>query len=1094
MFGSQGTEVDIRALCDNGSQVNLITNSAIARLGLKPTVSRTTFLGIGGTSLGASLGELTIQTKLKNGKTISNNFFVVKKITSYSPQPSDQQITWGIPRSQLADDQYTQPGQIEALLGAGIWIQIIKNKIIKARNNKALAHQTELGYVIFENQSDPYQNEDPYIGAISKGPSIKQLSDSIQRLWEMEELPQQKILTDEEKACEEVYAKSHSRDSKGRYIVRIPFNQKIKELGASRKMAMHQFFAMEGRMKRNAEFATKYKAFMTEYEALGHMSQVRDEAQDGYYTPHHGVFSSNKFRVVFNASAKTTTNISLNETQMVGEKLQPDLFVTLINFRQYKYGLTADIEKMYRQILVHQDDRKYQKILWRGSPQGPIKTYQLNTVTYGHACAPHCAIRTLIQCANDHDRLFPRAAKILRECFYVDDLLTGAHTIQDAQDLKNEVTSILEKGKFKITKWKTNGHFYEKIPLGDKDEGERPSVLGLCWDLSTDTFMYKLSEDKEEESREYFWTKRRILSKIARLYDPNGYLGPIIMTGKMIMQDIWKENLDWDEKIIGPIQGKWKSFNEDLKKIKTISINRWLGTTNGKIQLHGFCDASEKGYGAVIYCRVKEGQKYRVEIIASKSKVAPLKMTTIPRLELCAASLLVNLMKVVINTMTEQKIRSFCWTDSQIVLHWLAKSSTTLKTYVANRVANIQGKNEKLNLTWKWVAGQDNPADLISRGVAPSELQTESKWWNGPEWLGAEETTWPPQPEVFKIPLDQEIHQEIKTVHLATKGEVTEELTRGKWHKHNLERQRAFPLLAAYGEWEKLMRVTALVHRACFNFKNPGERLTGTLSSGEREKSTNFLIQLDQKMAFKKEMEDAKERGRINIGTLTVMWDKETKLLRIDGRIKSENLTRDEQYPIVLSEKGNLTPLLIRDAHQKTNHGGTQLMLQYLRARYWIIGARRATKRITRNCPICFKLRMTTSEQLMASLPTFRTTPSRPFSKIGVDYAGPVMVRSGLGRLPKLTKAWIAVFICLATRAIHLELVGDASTDSFIAALRRMTSRRGIVTEIVSDNGTNFVGANNYLKEIIRAQENSKDQIEGEFNLKWRFITPRSNQ
>lgn len=156
-------------------------------------------------------------------------------------------------------------------------------------------------------------------------------------------------------------------------------------------------------MKRNAEFATKYRAFMSEYETLGHMTQVRDVQEDGYYTPHHGVLSSNKFRVVFNASAKTTTGVSLNETQLVGEKLQQDLFVVLMNFRQYKYGITADIEKMYRQILIHPDDRKYQKILWRENEQEPIRTFQLNTVTYGHACAPHCAVRTLVQCARDNE-------------------------------------------------------------------------------------------------------------------------------------------------------------------------------------------------------------------------------------------------------------------------------------------------------------------------------------------------------------------------------------------------------------------------------------------------------------------------------------------------------------------------------------------------------------------------------------------------------------------------------------------------------------------------------------------------------------------
>lgn len=684
-------------MCDNGSQVNLITDKIIQKLGLKYTKTHTNFLGIGGANLGSSLGEVVLQIELKNGNLIKDTFFVVKNITNYSPKSNYNPVQWDLQSNQLADTKYHQPGQIEALLGVGIWIQIIEPGIKKDNGNQALAQNTKLEYVIFKYIRDPYQIEHPYIGAISMGSSIAQLTESIQRLWEIEELPQQKFQTDEEKACEAFFEKTHTRDHTGRYIVRIPFNEKIKELGKSRKMALHQFFAMERKMKRNDEFANKYRIFMSEYETLGHMSPIHDK-EEGYYTPHHGILSSNKFRIVFNASAKTTNGISLNETQMIGEKLQKDLFVLLISFRQYQYGITADIEKMYRQILVHSDDRKYQKILWRKNESEPIKTYQLNTVTYGHTCAPHCAIRALKQCAIDNKDIAPRGSKMILECFYVDDLLTGAHTPEDVQRVKDEVSAVLECGQFKITKWKTNGQFYEKVELGNRNEEEKSSVLGLCWDLRTDSFMYKVHEEKVEQDKTYIWTKRRILSKIAKLFDPNGYLGPVTMAGKIIMQELWKIQLDWDDEVTGKIAQTWKSFNDDLKNIKDISIKRWLGTTNhDKIHLHGFCDASEKGYGAVVYCRIGKIEPYQMTIIASRSRVAPLKTTTIPRLELCAASLLVNLMKVIINTLQDQEFQSFCWTDSRIVLQWLTKPPGTLKTYVANRVANIQTKNKQNN-------------------------------------------------------------------------------------------------------------------------------------------------------------------------------------------------------------------------------------------------------------------------------------------------------------------------------------------------------------------------------------------------------------
>lgn len=288
------------------------------------------------------------------------------------------------------------------------------------------------------------------------------------------------------------------------------------------------------------------------------MEELWEEHESGYYIPHHGVITAEKFRVVFNGSMKTTSGISLNETQLVGEKLQPDLFITLMNFRKYKYGITADIEKMYRQVLVHESDKQYQKILWRPNEQTPVKVYKLNTVTYGQACAPHCAIRALLQCAIDNEQNFPRGASIVRSSFYVDDLLTGANTLEEVEQIKIEITRLLSLGGFHITKWKTNGEFFEKLEFKNEEEH---SVLGLCWDLKNDSFFYKIREG--DTPNDPVWTKRKVLSRIGQMYDPNGFLGPVILKGKMIIQELWKDQLSWDQPIEGKIKEKWEAFNED---------------------------------------------------------------------------------------------------------------------------------------------------------------------------------------------------------------------------------------------------------------------------------------------------------------------------------------------------------------------------------------------------------------------------------------------------------------------------------------------------------------------------------------------------
>lgn len=484
----------------------------------------------------------------------------------------------------------------------------------------------------------------------------------------------------------------------------------------------------------------------------------------------------------------------------------------------------------------------------------------------------------------------------------------------------------------------------------------------------------------------------------------------------------------------------------------------------------------------------REGKTYRIEIIASKSKVAPLKTMTIPRLELCAASLLANLIKTVSPTFQKERVKTYGWTDSQIVLHWITKPSSNLRTYVANRVANIQTKSGEFSIDWKWIQGLQNPADLISRGTTALELREEAKWWQGPTWLKQDSNKWPEQPITPIIPREVDAEREFKTVHLTVNGG----LTKGKWFKCDMQKQKTFPLLEAYSRWDKLLKVTSMLFRACHNFRKPQARQLGTLTKNEQQRAHNYLIQLDQTNVFRREIQTFKTTRTGTIGTLAVIWDPETELLRINGRIQSKNLTRDEQFPIIIPKEGDLGILLVRDAHEKTGHGGNQLMLQYLRTKYWLTGARQIAKNTTRQCPICFRYRMKTSEQLMAALPTIRTTPTRAFTRTGVDYAGPVMIRSALGRFPKLTKAYISVFVCLVTRAIHLELVSDETTEAFIEAFRRMVARRGLVAEMVSDNGRNFVGANNYLKTIIEEQQKRAPELEREFNLKWNFITPRA--
>jgi len=229
-------------------------------------------------------------------------------------------------------------------------------------------------------------------------------------------------------------------------------------LGDSKSITLKRFLTLERKFDRGKLFKAQYAQAFTEYLSRGHVSLVEDPEDDGYYMPHHAVFKESsdttKIRIVFDASAKSSNGISLNDVLMVGPTIQNTLFAYLVRFRTYKYVLTADIERMYLQVLVHPDERRYQRVLWRRNDK--IETYQLNTLAFGISSSPFLAICTLHKLADDERHVFPKAAEVLKTHLYVDNLLSGADTIVEARFIRNELTALLARGGFNLRQWASN--------------------------------------------------------------------------------------------------------------------------------------------------------------------------------------------------------------------------------------------------------------------------------------------------------------------------------------------------------------------------------------------------------------------------------------------------------------------------------------------------------------------------------------------------------------------------------------------------------------------------------------------------------------
>ncbi|UYV73046.1 hypothetical protein LAZ67_10001662, partial [Cordylochernes scorpioides] len=461
------------------------------------------------------------------------------------------------------------------------------------------------------------------------------------------------------------------------------------------KIRWSQQWAMERRLDREVYLRGEYCSSMKDYEELDHMTPLPEQAardvEGCCFLPHHAVRGTQpdkkKLRVVFDAATKTTNGFSLNDRLYAGPKLQNDISSVLLRWRLLKIVMVAEIEKMYRQILVQPQDALRQRILWRQNSRETMRPYQLNTVRYGTSPAPFLALRTLIQLAK-YGHLYPKAAEAIRRDTYVDDILTGPENSLEAMGLQRELIDLLRGGGFVLKKWTSmDPALLDQIPEGDRleqivfEKTEIVKTLGLGWDPREDFFVYAISYPSKTEE----FTKRQMLYFIAKQNDPMGWMAPLVIVGKILIQRIWITGTTWDEPLDDSIKIIWQIL-------------------------------------------------------------APIRRISIPRLELCAAVLLTRLVIQIMPSL-ELDIESItCWTDATIVLQWIKTLSRTLPTFVGNRVSEIQACRKIKQ--WRHVPSKDNPADIASRGTIGSGLRDSQLWWKVPTRLAASPKLWPEMPNI----------------------------------------------------------------------------------------------------------------------------------------------------------------------------------------------------------------------------------------------------------------------------------------------------------------------------------------------------------
>ncbi|XP_049875316.1 uncharacterized protein LOC126373281 isoform X1 [Pectinophora gossypiella] len=902
--------------------------------------------------------------------------------------------------------------------------------------------------------------------------------------WRAEKVPE--IFPEqvpEQDYCEKLFQET-TRLENNKFLVtmptKVPLEQINSELGDSFNQALQRFINLEKKLQKNPVLFREYKKFIDQYTELKHGEYIDINSYDlskdpVFFLPHHAVINESsrttKLRTVFDGSMRTNNKISLNDLLMNGPVVQKELFEILISFRLEAYFFICDIQKMFRCIQLNPSQRSLQNILWRESPEKDILCIQLSTVTYGLKSSSYLATRCLIELATRYKDQFPLASAILINNTYVDDVLVTSKTECELLQMKAELVGLLELGSFYLHKWASNSTaLLQTIPVDSRYFGEvelhndmSVKTLGVSFDVKDDLFKTACPEPYKSTHD----TKRDILSYISKFYDPLGLIGPILVRAKVIMQQLWLSETDWDSIPPENVRKMWVDFSHDLSLMEPIKVPRCVTTQGIAVhQLIGFADASSVAYGCCLYLRSIDAQgNIRLELLCSKSRVNPLrKQLTVPRLELNAALLLSELSVKVYNTLIK-KINvhdTYLFSDSQIVLAWLKTDATKLQTYVANRVRAIQELTH--SCSWQYINTAENPSDCLSRGLQPQELKDHHLWWNGPLFLHNKDYN-------FQSILDMPTYlPEVKCSDNKVVCNTTTTLDTNVYEK-----------LKKFSNINKMSRVFSYILRFCNNLKKDAVKQTGFLSTAELHKALLLIVKNEQHHFYESEIKCLSNQRQLTGSSLTPLTPflDGNGILRVGGRLHNASMPYNAKHPAILPKGSEIADLIIRDEHLKLLHAGQKLVLTSLKQRFWLIDGLRTVKKVIHKCVTCFRLKASASAQLMGSLPAERITACRPFQKVGIDFAGPVSVKNSRIRKPIIGKGYIVIFVCFVTKAIHIELASDLTTETFLACFKRFIARRNLPSDVYCDNGATFKGARNQLHDLYRLHTNKvhQDQV-----------------
>ena len=988
VYVTVNNEIGVHALLDTGSTNSFCSEALMKRLGIVGKDSKVTLNTING-------------CKEQNSKLV--DFMVTSSDGSNCLDLRNVLVVDNIPvkTSSVCFDTYPHLSglpiihgdSVDILLGQDNAEALVPLEVKQGKKGEPFAVRTILGWSV----NGPNQNMKSGMSkAVANFVNIDSLNDKVNSMWDIENenfSSKQCSWSVNDKSVIELWDKE-CKVVNGHYELPIPWKSDV-HVPNNYVMAISRLRSLYTNLVKR-DIVKKYndeirKLIDSGYAEPVPVSEVISD-NNVWYVPHQAVMSDKKpgkTRIVFDCAAKFRGE-SLNDKCLQGPDLNNKLLHVLLRFRQYKYAILSDIEAMYYQVVIPPKDRDVLRFLWFDE-DGSIVHYRMTRHLFGGIWCSSSATYALRKICIDVENPDPVVVDTVMNSFYVDDCLRSVATKAEAIKVIHGTKSLLKSRGFNLTKFVVNDdEVLSSVPIMDwaseieslgLDHDTCSKVLGVKWSVVQDQFYFDIKTELVKPI-----TRRSILSIVSTTFDPLGLLAPVILMGRMLFQEATRLKLGWDEQVPEQVQVRWSSWLHDLSHLAEVRIPRCVTFDNMEgviLELHHFSDASMKAYGCCSYLRsIDNVGNIRTVLLMSKAKVAPLKSVTLPRLELQAAVMSAQVDAMLKSELNLMVTRSYFWVDSEIVIKYVQNESRRFHVFVANRVGII---HELTNPDqWYHISGKENPADVVSRGLNPKELDV-SKWIFGPDFLRSHDRQWHSHclDPVLSLS-DPEVRSEPK-VCLQTISEAV---------VHPID-----TLVSYYSSWTALKRAVAWWIKVIQRLKDHKlKRATESLSVHDIRHAETCIIRHVQHKVFSSEISRLSSGNPINktssLRKLDPMLDSNGVLV-VGGRIRRSLLDEGFKHPCIVPYDSPVAYRIVLECHEIA-HYGCEWVVAQVRQKYWVTRIRNIVRKVKNNCVKCRQLFAEPCCQKMADLPIQRLEAHKPpFSYTGIDCFGPFIVKQG---------------------------------------------------------------------------------------------------